>query len=72
MTREPELADFADAKHAPRSVDPGCYGCGTCMCHDGCEDDQNPLQPGDCAQCGACRTCIEDCAKDRAREETPK
>ena len=62
------LADFADSQHAPRSVDPGCDGCGTCICHDGCADPENPLQPDDCETCGACADCIADCAADRAKE----
>lgn len=54
---------YLDTGHIPRLVDPGCGACGTCMEHDGCADQQNPLQPGDCETCGACRLCIEDCAE---------
>jgi len=58
----------AEAKHAPRTVDCGCGSCGTCMCHDGCADEQFPLQPGDCEECGACSACIAACAEARAEE----
>lgn len=49
--------------------DPGCSDCGTCTLHDGCADAEHPIQDGDCETCGACRACIELCA--RMRETDP-
>lgn len=45
-------------------IDPGCSSCGTCINHDGCADEQNPLADGDCPECGACAACIDLCATE--------
>lgn len=68
MAEPPTLHDYVDADHAPRTVDPGCDACGTCIGHDGCADSQHPLQPGDCEDCGACAGCITDCEVSRTAE----
>lgn len=55
------LAQWMDTGHVPLDVMAGCDTCGTCIEHDGCEDDEMPLRAGDCADCGACSECIRDC-----------
>lgn len=55
------------AQDEPHTDQPGCSTCGTCMGHDGCADKQNPLGVRDCADCGACASCIARCADERRK-----
>lgn len=54
--------------HGELEPDPGCPECGSCIQHDGCADEQHPLQDGDCESCGACRDCIKQCEQMRANQ----